>query len=175
MLKASRTINAVIIRSLAAVDAAISVPQLRVMVILSHSEHASLAEVATDLAIDSSSASRTCDQLVKRDLVEREPADRDRRRLSLRLSPAGRRLLQRVMSRRAELLAEIVAAMSEPDQRALMAAMDAFNTAADGARPPPRLGTTATRSPPGSASACPLASPLRPLALDGTRAPAYIA
>ena len=134
LLKASRTINAVIIRSLAAVDANISVPQLRVMVILSHHERASLSEVATDLAVDPSSASRTCDQLVKRGLVEREAADSDRRRLSLRLSPTGRRLLQRVMSRRADLLAEIVAAMSEPDQQALVAAMDAFNVASDGLR-----------------------------------------
>ena len=134
LLVATRTINAVIVRSLAAVDASLSMPQLRVMVILSHHEQASLSEVATDLGVDPSSASRTCEQLVQRELVEREPAAQDRRRLSLRLSSSGRRLLRRVMSRRAKLLAEIVEAMSEADQQAFMAAMDTFNVASIGLR-----------------------------------------
>ena len=132
LLVATRTINAIIVRSLAAVDASLSMPQLRVMVILSHHEPASLSEVAAELGIDPSSASRTCDQLVKRGLVEREPAANDRRRLSLRLSSSGRRLLQRVMSRRAKLLAEIVAAMPDAEQHAFMAAMDTFNQASIG-------------------------------------------
>ena len=132
LLVATRTINAVIVRSLAAVDASLSMPQLRVMVILSHHEQASLS--ATDLGVDPSSASRTCEQLVQRELVEREPAAQDRRRLSLRLSSSGRRLLRRVMSRRAKLLAEIVEAMSEVDQQAFMAAMDTFNVASIGLR-----------------------------------------
>jgi len=128
---ASRTINAVIVKSLAAVDADLTVPQLRVMVILSRTASASLSEVAEQIGISPSNASRTCDQLVRRGLVVRTEDQDDRRRLSLAPSAAGRRMLRQVMRRRQNLLERIVGAMPEKEQRALMTALDAFNLAAE--------------------------------------------
>lgn len=131
LLDATRTINAVIVRSLATADEELTVPQLRVLVILTALTRASLSEVADDLGVNPSNASRTCDQLVRRGLVDRAEDPEDRRRLVLTLSPAGRRLLQEVMDRRRELLAVVVAAMSPEAQAELVAAMTSFNAAAE--------------------------------------------
>jgi len=128
-MAASRTINAVIVKSLAIVDADLTVPQLRVMVILSRTPNASLTQVAEDLGVNPSNASRTCDQLVRRGLVEREEDPADRRRLLLTPSPTGRRLLRQVMRRRQKLLGQIVAEMTPADQQTLMTALVAFNAA----------------------------------------------
>lgn len=131
LMVASRTMNAVIVKSLATVDAELTVPQLRVMVILSRTHSASLSQVAEDLGVNPSNASRTCDQLVRRGLVDREEDPDDRRRLSLTPSVAGRRLLRQVMRRRQQLLEEIVGAMSLRDQRLLMTALETFNAATE--------------------------------------------
>ena len=132
LMAASRIINAVIVRSLAAVDASVSVPQLRVLVILSLHDHLNLSGVADRLGVNASNASRTCDQLVKRGLVDRQEDPHDRRNLSLALARAGHRLLDDVMERRAEILSGVVVAMAPEDQRALMAALERFNVAAEG-------------------------------------------
>ncbi len=127
---ATRTINAVIVSSLEKVDARLTMPQLRVMVILTRLDSASLTEVAEDLGVNQSNASRTCDQLARRGLVERHEDSSDRRRLSLRLSPSGRRLVREVMGSRRQLLEAIVAALPLERQRVLMTALESFNQAA---------------------------------------------
>jgi DNA-binding MarR family transcriptional regulator len=131
LMAASRTINAVIVRSMASVDRALSVPELRVMVILARVEQASLTEVAERLGVNASNASRACDQLVKRRLVRRKEDAQDRRRVVLTLSASGERVVQRVMDRRRELFEEIVAAMPAEHRAALIAALGPFNAAAD--------------------------------------------
>jgi DNA-binding MarR family transcriptional regulator len=148
LMAASRTINAVIVRSLAAVDASLTVPQLRVLVILTGNDGASLSEVANDLGVNPSNASRTCDQLVRRGLVTRRAHPEDRRRVALGLSASGRRLLKRVMDRRRRLLEKIVAAMPSREQRALIAAMESFNVATDTAGAADHRRETPTRLAP---------------------------
>jgi DNA-binding MarR family transcriptional regulator len=128
----SRTINAVIVRSLADVDTTVTVPQLRVLVILSVHERLNLSGVADRLGVNASNASRTCDQLVRRGLVDRQEDPHDRRHLSLALARPGRRLLDDVMKRREVILAGVVATMKPQDQRDLMAALGKFNVAAEG-------------------------------------------
>jgi DNA-binding MarR family transcriptional regulator len=127
----SRTINAVVVRSLAAVDTNVSVPQLRVLVILSVHDRLNLAGVADRLGVNASNASRTCDQLVRRGLVDRREDPHDRRNLSLALARPGRRLLDDVMRRREAMLTDIVGAMTARDQRDLMACVERFNSAAE--------------------------------------------
>lgn len=132
LMTMSRTINAVIVRSLAAADATVSVPQLRVLVILSVHDRLNLSGVADRLGVNASNASRTCHQLVKRALVDRQEDPHDRRNLSLALARPGRRLLEDVMRRREGVLADVVAAMRPQDQRDLMATVEKFNAAAGG-------------------------------------------
>ena len=122
--------NAIVVQSLASVDERVSVPQLRVLVILSASEPLNLAAVANELGVSPSNASRTCDQLVRRRLVLRREDTNDRRNLSLALAPEGRQLLANVMQRREELLAQVVSRLSPDDQGSLMSAIEVFNEAA---------------------------------------------
>ena len=131
----SRTINAVIVRSLADVDTTVSVPQLRVLVILSVHDRLNLSGVADRLGVNASNASRTCDQLVRLGLVDRQEDPHDRRHLSLALARPGRGLLDDVMRRREAILAGVVATMKPQDQRDLMAALENFNAAAYGLVP----------------------------------------
>jgi DNA-binding MarR family transcriptional regulator len=130
-MAASRAINAVVVRSLAEVDAAVTVPQLRVLVMLSAHEALNLKAVAEGLGVNASNASRTCDQLVAKSLVERREDPDDRRHKSLALSAPGRRLLNKVMRRRQKALQEVVDALEPEDQHDLMRTLDKFNTAAE--------------------------------------------
>lgn len=129
LMAASRSINAVIVRSLAAVDETLTVPELRVLVILAGRDGANLGAVAEELGVNPSNASRTCEKLVQRGLVRRVADAEDRRRVVLRVSPDGKRLLKKVMDRRRRLLAAVVDGMPAHEQVQLMAAMTAFNEA----------------------------------------------
>ncbi len=129
-MASSRIINAVIVKSMASVDAQLTGPQLRVLVILAAHDGTSLSQVAEDLGVNPSNASRTCDQLVQRGMVRRETDPADRRRVALRLAAPGKRMLERVMGRRRQLLESVVAVMAPRDQESLMAAADLFNAAA---------------------------------------------
>jgi DNA-binding MarR family transcriptional regulator len=131
LMVASRTINAIIVRALAQVDEVLTVPQLRVLVVLTRTEYASLSAVAGEIGVNPSNTSRTCEQLVQRGLITRAEDPRDRRRLLLALSPAGRELLDQVMTQRREMLDVIVGAMRPRDQRSLMGALAAFNDASE--------------------------------------------
>ncbi|MEP7088890.1 MAG: MarR family transcriptional regulator [Nocardioidaceae bacterium] len=142
---ATRTINAVIVKSLAAVDDTATVSQLRVMVLLTKVGSASLSEVADDLGVNPSNASRTCDQLVRRTLLVRDEDPADRRRLSLTLSASGRRLVDKVMKKRLSLLEEVVGSMSVNDQETLMVALESFNVAAESTGVPVAVGPEPAR------------------------------
>lgn len=130
LMTASRTMNAIVVQSLASVDEQVSVPQLRVLVILSATEPLNLTAVADQLGVSPSNASRTCDQLVLRELVIRREDPNDRRNLALTLAPAGRRLLTNVMRRREKLLARVVSRLTPEAQERLMVAIEEFNAAA---------------------------------------------
>jgi DNA-binding MarR family transcriptional regulator len=127
---ASRAVTAAVVRALESVDSSVSVPQMRVLVLLWSGEPLNLSAVAEGLDVNASNASRTCDRLVAAGLVARgEDAD-DRRHVALTLTKQGRRLVERLMDRREQELATIVARMAGADRDRLMAALAPFNEAA---------------------------------------------
>ena len=130
LLDATRTINAIIVRSLATADEELTVPQLRVLVILTALRGASLSEVADDLGVNPSNASRTCDQRVRRGLVGPGRGPHGPASTGPDPRPRGTQFLQRVIERRRELLAVVVGAMTPEAQGELLAAMVSFNAAA---------------------------------------------
>lgn len=131
LVRASRVVTAAIVRSLAAVDGSVSVPQLRILVMVGNHGPLRMGEVAEALGVNASNASRSCDRLVNAGLLDRRPATTDRRRVALTLSPAGEALVESVMARRRTELATVVARMSVADQRALMEGLEPFNAAAE--------------------------------------------
>jgi DNA-binding MarR family transcriptional regulator len=130
LMLASRAILGAAVRALESVDASISVPQMRVLVLLWTGEPLNLSAVAAGLGVNASNASRTCDRLVAARLVDRGEGAVDRRHVSLGLTSRGRALVERLMDGREQELATIVARMSEVDRRDLMTALEPFNQAA---------------------------------------------
>jgi DNA-binding MarR family transcriptional regulator len=130
LLDASRVLTAAIVHSLAAVDGSVSVPQLRILVMVGKHGPLTVGAVAEALGVNPSNASRSCDRLVTADLLDRRPAEADRRQVALTLTPGGRALVDSVMARRRDELATVVAQMATADQAALVRALGPFNAAA---------------------------------------------
>jgi DNA-binding MarR family transcriptional regulator len=135
LMQASRTITAAVVRSLAAVEAAISVTQLRVLVMVGAQGPLTVGAVAAALDVNASNASRTCERLVRAGLLHRREAEHDRRQVALTLTTQGRALVERVMERRRQQLAAVVDGMPAEDREALMRALEAFNAAAEKVHP----------------------------------------
>src|SRR4051794_22929027 len=104
LMATSRVITAAVVRSLSVADPRLTVPQLRVLVMVSAEQGLSVNAVAKGLGVNASNASRTCERLVAAGLLQRDEHTDDRRRVVLTLSSAGRRLVDSVMEvRRTEL------------------------------------------------------------------------
>ena len=131
LMDTSRIITAAVVRSLTSVGNAVTVPQLRVLVLLSSHRATNLTGIAARLGVNASNASRTCDQLVAIGLVERTENAEDRRHVDLTLTAAGKRLLRDLMKRREQLLSQVLVQMSETSRRRLASALRDFNRAAD--------------------------------------------
>src|ERR687885_28212 len=93
LMATTKVITAAVAHSLAVVDAQVSMPQLRVLVMLGAHGPMNLSSVADGLGVNASNASRTCDQLVGLGLLDRREDERDRRHLVLSMTTAGERLL----------------------------------------------------------------------------------
>ncbi len=119
------------VRALESVDPTVSVPQMRVLVLLWTGEPLNLSAVADGLDVNASNASRTCDRLVASGLVHRGGSAADRRQVSLTLTERGRDLVEKLMQRREHEFATIVARMTDTDRDRLMSALAPFNEAAD--------------------------------------------
>lgn len=87
-------------------------------------EPPSVGDVADALAVDPSSASRFVEQAVGDGYLERSTCERDRRRSRLRLTVAGRQLLDAAADVRRELLAEVTDGWSHDDVTALTDLLD---------------------------------------------------
>ncbi|AGZ44624.1 MarR family transcriptional regulator [Actinoplanes friuliensis] len=104
--------------------------QLRVLTIISRSQHTNMSRLAEALDVVPSSASRLCDRLEATGLLRRVPDPRDRREVRLLLTPAAGRLLDELRERRRAALAEVLERMSPARRADLVLALEAFDIAA---------------------------------------------
>jgi DNA-binding MarR family transcriptional regulator len=113
----------------------LSMPQFGAMLYLRRHDGASLSEAAEYLELALPSASKLINGLVERGVVSRQAHPADRRRVSLGLTPAGRRLLEAVHEANVTFLAQLLAGLS-PSERATVAdAMRALRAAVRPQRP----------------------------------------
>lgn len=124
-------------RSTADLPQELTLPQLRALVILDVSTTTTVSGLAEQLGITPSTTTRLADRLVVKRLIRRQPGVEDRREMLLSLSPAGRRIVARVMRSRRQQIRDLLASLSEPDRRssmrhALRALATAGEQAADG-------------------------------------------
>lgn len=133
VLTASRLLVAVSARSLSAVEERVTLPQFRMLVVLSTRGATKLVVLADLLQVAPSTAMRMIDRLIAAGLADRQINPDNRRETMLRLTEEGRRTVADVTARRRAEIATIVERLA-PDQRtALVGALTAFNEA--GAEP----------------------------------------
>lgn len=130
VLHASRALVAVAARSLALVADEVTLPQYRALVVLAGRGPQSLAELATSLNVNPSTATRMSDRLVAKGLLRRRTASRDRRQVRLALTEAGRAVVAEVTALRRREIARIVDAVPADRRRHLVESLTAFAEAA---------------------------------------------
>jgi DNA-binding MarR family transcriptional regulator len=128
-LIASRALVGVAARSLADVEE-VTLPQFRALVVLASRGSLTVSELAHRLDIHPSTATRLCDRLVRKRLIRRVEGRPDRRETDIVLASAGRRLVDRVTSRRRRDLAAIAKRMSAEERQYALAGLRAFAEAA---------------------------------------------
>ncbi|MFJ1546674.1 MarR family winged helix-turn-helix transcriptional regulator [Streptomyces sp. NPDC088246] len=134
VLTASRLLVAVSARSLAAVEDRVTLPQFRLLVVLSTNRNAKLVTLAERLGVNPSTAMRMLDRLIAAGLAEREVNPANRRETVLRVTSEGRRLVEDVTAGRRREIAGIVERLAPEQRTALIDALTAFAVA--GGEPP---------------------------------------
>jgi DNA-binding MarR family transcriptional regulator len=130
VLRASRALVAVAARSIAHVDDAVTLPQFRALVVLAGRGPQNVGSLADELGVHGSTATRMCDRLVDRGFVDRDVSAHSRREVTVRLTPAGRRLLRDVTAVRRRAIGEIVAKVPDELRSPMIGALQAFSEAA---------------------------------------------
>ncbi|TDC40572.1 MarR family transcriptional regulator [Micromonospora sp. 15K316] len=104
----SRALVGITTRTLASLDADLTLSQYRAIVVLASHGPLRTVDLAAALHVHPSTATRTCDRLVRRGLVARHQKETDRRVSWLGLTPGGKELVGEVMRRRAAQIRELV-------------------------------------------------------------------
>jgi len=130
VLAASRALVAVAARSLATVAEDVTLAQYRVLIELASHGPQRLADLATALKVDRSTATRMCDRLVRKRLVTRRRMSEDRRGVRISLTAAGAELVVEVSRRRRAEITSIVRRMPASHRSLVIEALQTFSAAA---------------------------------------------
>lgn len=104
----------------------VTASQATLLWLVKRSPGLSLAELAAEERISPPALSGHIDRLERVGLIERVRSSEDRRRVGLRLTDEGARLLRRVRARRTTWLAERLAALDPAEVEAIDAAVPAL-------------------------------------------------
>jgi DNA-binding MarR family transcriptional regulator len=131
VLLSSRALVAVASRSIAAVDESVTLPQFRALVVLDRADSGmNVGELAHEVRIQPSTATRLCDRLVRQRLARRRVNPDDRREVAILLTATGRELVAEVTRRRRREIASIMAKVPVSQRNAIIEALTAFRRAA---------------------------------------------
>ncbi|WP_028478429.1 MarR family winged helix-turn-helix transcriptional regulator [Nocardia sp. CNY236] len=129
LLTASRLLVALSAQSIAHVDETITIPQFRMLVVLSTRGPAKIATLAEILTVQPSTATRMVERLVTAGLIDRKPNPDSRRELIIALTERGRQVVDAVTARRRAEIATVVDRMPATDRSGLVRALNAFSAA----------------------------------------------
>ena len=130
ILTTSRALIAISARSLADASEEVTLPQYRTLVVLRSRGPQSLQQLADELQVVPSTATRMCDRLVRKELIRRDSAPESRREVELYVTARGTALVDEVTARRRRDIARIVAKMPREHRTELTAALHQFSLAA---------------------------------------------
>lgn len=129
-LTASRALLGVIARSLAPVMDSVTLPQFRVLVVLSNFGPLRMGEVANRLGANQSSFSRFADRMVAGGLIARSASPDSRREVIISLTEEGSRVYAEVTQARRRELSRVLGTLPGPDLEAVRAGFELFARAA---------------------------------------------
>jgi DNA-binding MarR family transcriptional regulator len=89
-----------------------------------------MGALAERMGANPSTFSRSIDRMVTGGWVERTTSPGSRREILIQVTPAGRALVDEVTERRRRGIADILARMTEEDQRLVVRALELFSDAA---------------------------------------------
>ena len=130
LMHTSRALVAVVVRSLAEAAPQVTVVQLRMLVMVCAAGVMTVNEIAAGLGVNASSASRTCERLVKAGLLDRSERPDDRRHNDISPTSAGRELVDGVMGRRRSELAALLEALTDSELEQVTRGLKVLNRAA---------------------------------------------
>lgn len=130
VLSASRVLVAVAARSLSDVAEEVTLTQYRTLIVLASRGPQNLAGLAEAVGVTPATATRMCDRLVKKELIERSAEPDDRRHVHLALSKKGLALVSKVTKRRRREIESIVKTIEPGEQAILVQALSRFASAA---------------------------------------------
>lgn len=130
VLAATRVLVAISAQSVAKVENRVTLPQLRVLVIIASRGPQNLNSVAQALGVHPSNVTRICNKLVHGGLIHRGDDPTDRRHLVLQLTESGRQLVHTINEHRRAAIATILAKMRIEQRRSLVPELLAFADAA---------------------------------------------
>lgn len=130
VLVASRALVGIAARSLAAVEDTVTLVQYRGLVLLASRGEMKVGALAAALDLHQSTATRLCDRLVNKGLVERRHPAESRREVFVALTSSGQALVRAVNTRRRAEITKIMGRMPSA-RRALL--VDALSEFADSA------------------------------------------
>jgi DNA-binding MarR family transcriptional regulator len=130
VLVVSRALVGVAARSLAAVESEITLRQYRALVVLAASGEQNVGSLAEVLEIHPSTATRLCDRLIAKGLIERTTSVESRREVTVRLSADGQGLVRTVSTRRRKEIRRILGQLEASVQRRIVQAFATFADAA---------------------------------------------
>ena len=129
-LRAADVLMRVAARSVMEVDHIVTSPQLRILVRIATRGPQTPGDIATELGVHASNATRAAEKLVRAGLIERQENPADRRYVRLTLTRDGEHLVERVIGHRRAAIAAVLEAMPDDERVAAARAFDAFARAA---------------------------------------------
>lgn len=123
VLTASRVLVAIAARSLADAGEEVTLTQYRSLVVLASRGPQGVAALAEALGVTPPTASRLCERLVRKGLVQRRTDRHDRRQVRIALTESGSALIATVTARRRDEIADLLASIPPEDQRFVVVAL----------------------------------------------------
>lgn len=131
VMVAAQALVGVAAQGVAEVEDRVTLPQLRVLMLVATRGGLNLGALAAAMGVHPSNATRACDRLVEADLLYRTESSLDRRNLMLELTDKGRELIGELIEHRRVAVGTVLERMPETRRRTLASAMLSFARAAD--------------------------------------------
>jgi DNA-binding MarR family transcriptional regulator len=130
LILAGRAMVGIAERSLSEVACDVTLAQYRTLVVLSADSPTRLADLAGALSVSPSTATRMCDRLVRKSLIDRSRDEIDRREVNLSLTPDGIRLVEDVMDRRRQRVRALLETLPDEGRQSLVHSLTVLAAAA---------------------------------------------